>query len=53
MCAENLTGLERLFHQIFDVSNYNDLVRPVNKETELTSIYTELKLLQIDLVNNQ
>jgi hypothetical protein len=48
--TEALTGLERLFLQIFDKNNYNNLVRPVTKETELTNILTELKLLQIDLV---
>ena len=47
---ESKTGLEQLFFQIFDKNNYNNLVRPINKETELTNILTELKLLQIDIV---
>ena len=39
-------------HQIFTVSKYNELVRPVDQENGLTNILTELKLLQIDLVND-
>ena len=44
--------LEMLMHQIFTVSKYNELVRPVDQENGLTNILTELKLLQIDLVND-
>lgn len=37
-------------HHIFTTKRYNDLVRPVDKEDGLTNIFTELKLLQIDIV---
>ncbi|RMZ97987.1 neuronal acetylcholine receptor subunit alpha-2-like [Brachionus plicatilis] len=43
------TGLEKLIDKIFKVNHYNLLVRPVEKESGLTFVATELKVLQIDL----
>jgi hypothetical protein len=37
-------------NKIFLENNYNNLVRPFNKQNGMTNIYTELKLLQLDLV---
>ena len=45
-----LTGLEKLFHDVFVVNTYNRYVRPVD-EFGMTNIQTQLKLLQIDLVS--
>ena len=44
------TGLERLVNNIFIKNNYNNLVRPVDEKEGATSVLTELKFLQIDLV---
>lgn len=44
------SGVEGLFHKIFYLRKYNNLVRPFDKKTGLTNVVTELKLLQIDLV---
>ena len=48
--TENFKGIEKLMHDIFTIKKYNTLVRPVDKNNNLTNIRTELKLLQIDLV---
>ena len=37
-------------HDIFNIKKYNNLVRPIDKNNNLTNILAELKLLQIDLV---
>ena len=44
------TGLERLVNNIFVKNNYNNLVRPVDEKEGATTVLTELKFLQIDLV---
>lgn len=44
-----MLGLEKLFHKIYYVDSYNQIIRPVEINTSLTLLYTELKLLQIDL----
>ena len=44
-----MTGLDKLMNQIFDVENYNLLVRPMNEE-HVTNVELEIKLHQIDLV---
>ena len=44
------SGLEKLIYQIFEVNEYNQLVRPVDAKTGLTIVSTELKFLQIDVV---
>lgn len=46
------TGLEKLIDQIFTIDDYNSLVRPTDKLSGLTTVNTELKLLQIDLVKH-
>ena len=38
-------------HEIFEIKKYNILVRPVDNITGYTFVFTELKLLQIDLVS--
>lgn len=43
-------AIERLIDRIFVENAYNPLVRPADKEG-ITNVFTELKLLQIDLVN--
>jgi len=48
--VEELPGVERLLNRIFKEKNYNNLVRPRDKQTGLTYLQTELKLLQLDLV---
>ena len=48
--CHNRTALERLITDIFTHNQYNNLVRPTDNETGLTVVYTELKVLQIDLV---
>jgi len=45
-----LAGIEKLFNKIFFLNKYNNLVRPIEKESGLTNVVTELKLLQLDLV---
>jgi hypothetical protein len=50
--ADNLTGLAKLFNKIFVQDEYNNMVRPYNFN-KMTKVETELKLLQIDLVNNK
>lgn len=37
-------------YEIFTIKKYNILVRPVD-DSGFTNVFTELKLLQIDLVN--
>ncbi len=44
-----MNALEKLLENIFTKMNYNPMVRPTN-EDGVTVIYTELKLLQVDLV---
>ena len=44
-----MSGMEKLFHQIFVLDEYSNLVRPLDKDS-VTHVQTELKLLQIDLV---
>lgn len=44
-----MVDLERLFHKVFVIEEYNNLVRPETQDG-LTRVETELKLLQIDLV---
>lgn len=46
----NVSGLEKLFNQIFAIDEYTSLVRPSSLDS-LTRVETELKLLQIDLVS--
>ena len=46
-----LVGLEKLLYEIFQAKTYNKFVRPTNNITGLTHVQTQLKLLQIDLVN--
>ncbi len=48
-CDRLLSGLEMLMNEIFTINQYNQLVRPVDKNS-MTTVLTELKLLQIDLV---
>ncbi len=43
-------GLEKLIKKTFIDEDYNKLVRPVSKLSGLTDVFTELKILQIDLV---
>jgi hypothetical protein len=38
-------------YEIFTIKKYNKLVRPVDNSTGFTNVFTELKLLQIDLVS--
>jgi hypothetical protein len=47
-CRESV-GLEKLIHDVFEINNYNNLVRPTQANTGLTLVETELKLLQISL----
>jgi hypothetical protein len=47
--SKELVGLERLFNQIYYIESYNQIIRPVEYNTTLTLLNTELKLLQIDL----
>ncbi len=47
---EKFIGVESLMHDIFNIKKYNNLVRPIDKNNNLTNILAELKLLQIDLV---
>ncbi len=42
--------MERLFKRIFYDNNYNEIVRPIDNQS-ITYVETELKVLQIDLVN--
>jgi hypothetical protein len=44
-----MDALEKLIDKIFVKMNYNTMVRPSNKDG-VTVIFTELKLLQVDLV---
>jgi hypothetical protein len=44
-------GLEKLLEVIFDNGSYNNIVRPFGNKDGITVVNTELKLLQIDLVN--
>jgi hypothetical protein len=44
-------GLEKLLEVIFDNCSYNNIVRPFGNKDGITVVNTELKLLQIDLVN--
>ncbi len=49
-CTNYSVGLEKLIDTIFTQNAYNQLVRPTDPETGLTVVFTELKMLQIDLV---
>jgi len=49
-CTDYSVGLEKLIDTIFNQNAYNQLVRPTDPESGLTIVFTELKLLQIDLV---
>jgi len=42
-------GVEKLFHRVYEVGKYNKLVRPTVRNSSLTEVFTELKILQIDL----
>jgi hypothetical protein len=44
-------GVEKLFHRVYEVGKYNKLVRPTVRNSSLTEVFTELKILQIDLVS--
>jgi len=46
-----MSGMEKLFHQIFILDEYSSLVRPIDSNS-ITTVQTELKLLQVDLVKN-
>jgi len=48
--VKQIFGVEKLFEQIFQQNKYNKLVRPTARNTTLTEVFTELKMLQIDLV---
>ena len=45
-------GVEKLLNKIYKINKYNKLVRPTAKNTTLTEVHTDLKILQIDLVNH-
>ena len=49
---QTYTGVEKLFDRIYQQNKYNKLVRPTARNATLTEVLTELKLLQIDLVNS-
>ena len=46
--ANKMMGREKLLQNIF--IDYNSLNRPSTSEDDITYVYTELKLLQIDLI---
>lgn len=48
--GKRTSPLDRLFHKIFFEDEYSNMVRPIGVN-KITHVKTELKLLQIDLVN--
>ena len=46
--ANKMMGREKLLQNIF--IDYNSLNRPSTSDDDITYVYTELKLLQIDLI---
>ena len=48
--GRKMIGRERLLSKIFEQKKYNNMNRP-SAENDLTYVFTEFKLLQIDIVS--